>query len=291
MNDRAEFERRFQVPQGVQWIDEDQGYRIVSDDDYWFEAEGQAHFRGFLGQWIGWQSARAQGGDVEPVAWWDGDLEEISSSFERHQTAYHTIPVYDHPAPTGDSGKAKLREQLEHERRYSQGLEKRIQELESAPTGTVPEGLPWISVEDRLPAVQRRTRRNRNGVLIMHDNGNVSHITEVTEALIAYMKNGPRQPTKFEASKPARILFWLYVDDNSPLPTAPAPSTTGGVPEGWKLVPVEPTGLMQVSARESLWIPHKGYPVTRTDVQKIWGAMLNVSPLPQPAQDREGGVA
>lgn len=41
-------------------------------------------------------NARAQG-DAGPVAWWDGDLGEISTSFEVEQTAYHTIPVYTHP--------------------------------------------------------------------------------------------------------------------------------------------------------------------------------------------------
>lgn len=72
MTEREEFEKRFPVPKGIEWINDAQGYRITSDDDYWWDTEGQAHFRGYLGQWLGWQAAREQEGgefvaDDEPL--------------------------------------------------------------------------------------------------------------------------------------------------------------------------------------------------------------------------------
>ena len=51
--------------------------------------------------WNVWQAARSEGGEVEPAAWWDGDLKEMESAFWHEQTAWHTIPVFDRPpAPT-----------------------------------------------------------------------------------------------------------------------------------------------------------------------------------------------
>ena len=72
MTKRGEFEKRFPVPKGIEWINDTQGYRITSDDDYWWDTEGQAHFRGYLGHWIGWRAAREQEGgefvaDDEPL--------------------------------------------------------------------------------------------------------------------------------------------------------------------------------------------------------------------------------
>lgn len=56
MSEREAFEKKFPAPMGVEWIDENQGYRITSDDAYWWGEEGQAHFRGYLCQWFGWQA-------------------------------------------------------------------------------------------------------------------------------------------------------------------------------------------------------------------------------------------
>jgi len=68
MSDRAEFERTFPVPEGIGWIDGRQGYRIISDDDCWFDSDGQAAYREYQARWAGWQAYRAQSGQgVEPV--------------------------------------------------------------------------------------------------------------------------------------------------------------------------------------------------------------------------------
>lgn len=58
--EREAFEREFPVPNGVAWIDDRQGYRITSDDDYWWDTEGQKEFHGYLCKWYAWKAAKAQ---------------------------------------------------------------------------------------------------------------------------------------------------------------------------------------------------------------------------------------
>lgn len=79
MTKRGEFEKRFPVPKGIEWINDTQGYRITSDDDYWWDTEGQAHFRGYLGHWIGWRAAREQEGGEAVVVKdaYDGAREDL----------------------------------------------------------------------------------------------------------------------------------------------------------------------------------------------------------------------
>jgi len=67
MSIRAEFEKKFPVPPGIEWIDDNQEYRITSDDDYWFGHEGAREAARFVGAWKGWQAARTQSGQsAEP---------------------------------------------------------------------------------------------------------------------------------------------------------------------------------------------------------------------------------
>lgn len=72
--------------------------------------------------------------------------------------------------------------------------------------------LPWVSVKDRVPTVRGVTRKTPNGILIKFNNGNIRHSNDVTELLVNNMRNGPRQPTKYEAPAPARITHWLDLD-------------------------------------------------------------------------------
>ncbi|PHS48664.1 MAG: hypothetical protein COB05_05340 [Marinobacter sp.] len=72
--------------------------------------------------------------------------------------------------------------------------------------------IPWISVKDRLPEIRTVTRKTPNGILVRFDNGKIRHSNDVTELLVNNMRNGPRQPTKYEAPAPARITHWLDLD-------------------------------------------------------------------------------
>jgi len=48
--------------------------------------------------YLGWCAALDA---CEIIAYWDGDLSEISASFEVEKTAYHTTPVYKLPESCG----------------------------------------------------------------------------------------------------------------------------------------------------------------------------------------------
>ena len=72
--------------------------------------------------------------------------------------------------------------------------------------------LPWISVKDSLPEIRTATRKTPNGILVRFDNGRILHSSDVTELRINRMRNGPRQPNKYEAPAPARITHWLDLD-------------------------------------------------------------------------------
>jgi hypothetical protein len=74
-------------------------------------------------------------------------------------------------------------------------------------------GLPWIPVQFCLPKLRTVTRKTPNGILVRFNNGNIRHLWEVTETLLHNMRNGPRQPKKFEAQAPARITHWLDLDE------------------------------------------------------------------------------
>ena len=74
----------------------------------------------------------------------------------------------------------------------------------------------WVRCSERLPEPRDSGRKTPNGILIKFDTGRITQIHDVTEALVARMKNGPRQPAKFEAPALPRIIEWLDLDSPQP---------------------------------------------------------------------------
>lgn len=95
MTEWEEFEKRFPVPKGIEWINDTQGYRITSDDDYWWDTEGQAHFRGYLGHWIGWQAAREQEGESQWLVQLRGDYLATRGIWERPSHCGYTNDIHE----------------------------------------------------------------------------------------------------------------------------------------------------------------------------------------------------
>jgi len=168
-----------------------------------------------------WQ-ARAQG-DAEPVAWWDGDLGEISASFEVNQTAYHTIPVYTHP-PKVQAGAWKAEEGDYNHSIHTNPDAKAWAEffMETFPKcGADPDIIHgWFA----------------NAMMAMHD-----HVYNKAEA-------------KSQA-----------------------------VPEGWKLVPIEPTiDMVEMGGSKAM----RGMDFERA--QAVWKEMLRWSPkAPKPPEQEQ----
>ena len=80
------------------------------------------------------------------------------------------------------------------------------------PATASPHGDLWVKCSDRLPDITRKiSRKNRNGILVRFDNGMITQFREVTELLVNNMRNGPRQPTKFETPAPARMTHWMEI--------------------------------------------------------------------------------
>lgn len=76
---------------------------------------------------------------------------------------------------------------------------------------TAPHMDKWIKCSNRLPEPSKKTRNNRHGILVQFDNGNIVRFEEVTETLVTTMRNGPRQPLKYEAPTPARATHWMEI--------------------------------------------------------------------------------
>lgn len=69
--------------------------------------------------------------------------------------------------------------------------------------------MEWIKCSDRLPKIEPRRRKNKNGILVMYSDGDIVHFKEVTPALYASMENGPRMPLKYEAPTTPQIIQWM----------------------------------------------------------------------------------
>lgn len=67
----------------------------------------------------------------------------------------------------------------------------------------------WVRCSDQLPKPFGRSRKNRAGILVRFNDGRISHLLQVSDYLINIMKNGPRQPLKFESPTPPRITHWM----------------------------------------------------------------------------------
>ena len=61
--ERKLFERKFSVPDGIYWNELSEQYDALPGTAGFDEVEI------YHGQWMAWQAARSQGGDVQPVAW------------------------------------------------------------------------------------------------------------------------------------------------------------------------------------------------------------------------------
>lgn len=69
--------------------------------------------------------------------------------------------------------------------------------------------MEWIKCSDRLPKIEPRRRKSKNGILVMYSDGDIVHFKEVTPGLYASMKNGPRMPLKYETPTPPQIVQWM----------------------------------------------------------------------------------
>lgn len=79
---------------------------------------------------------------------------------------------------------------------------------------------------------------------------------------------------------------WKYYETGARAAlTAAAPFLTPQIPDGWKLVPVEPTEEMV----EAHFIAHAEAETVFAEVPALWAAMLAAAPLPPPPQERTDG--
>lgn len=86
----------------------------------------------------------------EPLFWWDGDMSELSCAFEPKQTAYHTIPLYEHP---GSKSIQRLEDQIVTKDNYIGFLHAQVRELKAKATRPQNgeqggEWIGWIDPDD-----------------------------------------------------------------------------------------------------------------------------------------------
>lgn len=228
MSERALFEQKFPAPQGVEWIDDNQGYRITSDDDYWWESEGQAHFRGYLGQWIGWQAARARGGQgADAVKWSDPAVDPIVS---------------------------KLYRKFKEWNRQGFGAD----------------DVTWCEVRGYVAELLNTQPQPAK-------QGSAPHWKELEALADEYIEGyefrgdeGDYQPTEQERFLIQDCVAGLMDEVHQMLKRAtPQPA----VPEGWKLVPIEPTGQMLKHGTLARTLGNGGS-------DKVYKAMIDAAPQP-----------
>lgn len=68
--------------------------------------------------------------------------------------------------------------------------------------------MQWIRCTEQLPNIAPRRRKNKNGILVMFDDGEIVHYREVTRELLRFIELGPRPPLKYEDPMPPRIILW-----------------------------------------------------------------------------------
>ena len=105
MSDREEFEQRFPVPAGIYWNDISEQYDALPG------AAGFDDVEIYHGQWMGWQAARAQGGQAADMVAWEASALGGKRLFHDKAEAEMSAEVYGggarplvygdtHPQPT-----------------------------------------------------------------------------------------------------------------------------------------------------------------------------------------------
>ncbi|GGE75603.1 hypothetical protein GCM10011533_29960 [Streptosporangium jomthongense] len=240
VRERELFEQRFPVPAGIYWNDISEQYDALPG------AAGFEDVEIYHGQWMGWQAARAQGGqgaravyqwrEIGVTDWMDcsrGWKEKCDGSPEHDTRALYTQPqpaVPECPYPCGwdklfkiivenaanfarstldDEVPESVRQMGINSGQYAIDICELAMNLS---TPTTPQADGWVRCEDRLPEPRRASRKAPNGILVKHESGRVTHFREVSESLVNYMRNGPRKPTKFEQPVSERITEWMDLD-------------------------------------------------------------------------------
>lgn len=90
--------------------------------------------------------------------------------------------------------------------------------VELISTPAAPQADEWVKCSQRLPKPRSVSRTAKNGILVKFDNGRITQFREVSETLISNMRNGPRQPMKFESPNPAGIVEWMDLDESQQPP-------------------------------------------------------------------------
>lgn len=167
MNERELFEQRFPVPAGIYWNDISEQYDALPG------AAGFDDVEIYHGQWMGWQAARAQGGQGAEVVAWEcsgqpGLYDNITRSkgeADHHRKIGRTVRplVYadTQPQPAVPEGwRECLQEMVQAMYDYEMSVEEdapykhrammdRAHALLSTPT--TPQADGWVRCEDRLP--------------------------------------------------------------------------------------------------------------------------------------------
>lgn len=100
---------------------------------------------------------------------------------------------------------------------------------------------------------------------------------------VAWMMKWEDHPPSFTEDKSDYSAEWqgkvTYPENLMPLYPAAGAQPAPSVPEGWKLVPIEPTDEMLTSIRERHWVT-SGCQFCESDYRKAYAAMLAAAPDP-----------
>src|SRR5690606_37310275 len=91
------------------------------------------------------------------------------------------------------------------------------------------------------------------------------------------------------------VEMWMKRADEGrtvkPLYTQPQPTQKGSVPEGWKLVPVEPTGDMEEAGCQGYMEADGNWVMHRSSMGFAYKAMLEAAPAPTtPTPEGDGSL-
>lgn len=118
---------------------------------------------------------------------------------------------------------------------------------------------------------------------------NTEQMREALESYEHAIANGHREHdalSAFDGISVPDLVRWVLAITNPP-----DPARVGGVPEGWKLVPVEPTWDMKMAASSNYREPRDGHYTARMEcAAEAYRAMLTAAPQ-APADALDAGVA
>ncbi|MEC8823469.1 MAG: hypothetical protein VX673_05805 [Pseudomonadota bacterium] len=178
MNERELFEQRFPVPAGIYWNDISEQYDALPG------AAGFDDVEIYHGQWMGWQAARAQGGQAADVVAWEASALGGKRLFHDKAEAEMSAEVYGGGARPLVYGDTHPQPAVPEE--YRQALQDaydiivcdanspknygslcRIGHvLGQITTPTTPQADGWVRCEDRLPT---EADADCNGHVWTHD--------------------------------------------------------------------------------------------------------------------------